>query len=288
MKADELIFQDPAFVASNEVSFEIDPAARPKYLTANKEFDLCPSEFGNKINENVSVKISYKMNNYVHRCDDFHELDSNKYNVLFAGNSATFGEGLPRDYVWDYMVYQKLKEEIPNIGPFHSMGFIGGDTTKIVYNIFKYINKFGVPSEIFFCISNYAREVRYFESISGFKTQRWDQEDLKNMFDGTRQQLIYLGIIAIRNLMVFCKINNVKLNLFGFHFATSKFVHDIIPELFVFPENSVSPDKVKDMGDYDLSQYDPELKIWARDGDHAGIISNLNMMNLILKLRRDT
>lgn len=288
MKDDELVFKDPAFVASNEVSTNIDPAARLKYLTPNTEFPLSPSEFRAEINKNVKAEISYIMNNYVHRCDDFYELDQSKYNVLFAGNSATFGEGLPRDYVWDYMVYEKLKEEIPNIGPFHSMGFIGGDITKIVYNIFKYINKFGLPSEIFFCISNYAREVRYFESISGFKTQRWDEEDLETMIDGARQQLIYLGVVSIRNLMVFCKINNIKLNLFGFHVPTSRFIHDIIPELFVFPDDSVSPERVQDTGEYDLSQYDPELKIWARDNNHAGIISNLNIVNILMDLRKAT
>ena len=82
-------------------------------------------------------EILYIMNNCGHRSDDFIK-NHDGLHILFAGCSVTFGEGLPYMSNWSGKLYNKISKQIKTSGYF-SLSFLGGDTTLIIANIYKYI-----------------------------------------------------------------------------------------------------------------------------------------------------
>ena len=61
------------------------------------------------------ANISYKLNNYGYRSDNFNKADVT--NSLFAGCSFTFGVGLPLENVWCKVVHNRI-----GIGKFYNLG----------------------------------------------------------------------------------------------------------------------------------------------------------------------
>lgn len=106
--------------------------------------------FDERVNNNPEVQdLSYIMNNYAHRCDDFKIEHSDKH-ILFAGCSFTFGEGLIDKGNWSNKLYSMFQNKYACDG-YYALGFQNGITSVIINNIFKYFEKFGEP-EILFCL----------------------------------------------------------------------------------------------------------------------------------------
>ena len=82
------------------------------------------------------------------RSDEFTK-DHKGLHVLFAGCSVTFGEGLPEDYIWPKLVYDRLSEREQNISGYFNLGINGGNHVQIISQIFSYIKEFGNPEVIF-------------------------------------------------------------------------------------------------------------------------------------------
>jgi len=93
--------------------------------------------------------IDYELNNYGYRSDDFFE---NNESVLFSGCSFGYGMGLPKDYSWPAQLNSFLgHDKIANLS------LPGNSSARIIYEVMRYIDKFGKPSAIAIMFPNYQR-----------------------------------------------------------------------------------------------------------------------------------
>lgn len=122
----------------------------------------------NDMNKNV-IKLNQKqriesyddfINSEGYRSDNFKK--NTKDDVLFLGCSQTFGLGIYLEDLWAKKVQQKID---PNIN-FNNLGLIGISIEEIVYNAFKYFNKYGNPGTIFFLLPNIVRGLNLGNELS--------------------------------------------------------------------------------------------------------------------------
>ena len=60
-------------------------------------------------------KFQYRLNSNGFRSDHFKKLDTSNINILFAGCSFTFGEGLPEEYTWPRLLENNIKHKTKKI-----------------------------------------------------------------------------------------------------------------------------------------------------------------------------
>jgi hypothetical protein len=200
------------FFNGNFLSYRIDPSDE-SIIHYNKEIMLTYAE-ENNFKIEPSNEMSYYLNNYAHRSDDFEKLDKDKYNILFSGCSATFGDGLPDQFRWSKILYNDL--DIKNKGPYQCLSFLGGGADKIVGNIMKYCYKFGNPDAIFVLFSDFTRHVEYVEKENSFRSKinlDFDKKEQKTTIskDVNPHNLFIQTQNYIKILEIYCSINNIKL-----------------------------------------------------------------------------
>ena len=247
-----------------------------------KEYS-CMSQYG----EN---KIYYKLNTHGHRCEEFLPLDKNKTNILFAGCSVTFGEGLPEKYTWDNHLYNKLKDNYENIGPFNSLGYPGQGSDHIVDNIISYCNKFGNPKFIYVLLPDYGRMKSWDSNSQSFKTiyaeneinYSSDQLDLHNFL------LEYVR--SIQRLKDYCTINNISLFLTSWDAPTSYIISRLNLKSFISLYNSEKNPQLLYPLDYktEVEPYsDYDFLFDAADNQHYGLMGQLSFAKTIYEKSKE-
>lgn len=268
------------------LSYNIDPSDE-SLIYYNKEIMLTYAEerdFKIKPDEG----LTYSLNNYGHRSEDFNKLDKDNYNILFSGCSTTFGDGLPEQFRWSKLMYDEIV--IDNKGPFQCLSFLGGGADKIVGNILKYCNKFGNPDTIFVLFNDFTRHVTYDEDGAKFLSKinlkySGDKAEISNgsnSYDFFIQTQNYMRILEI-----YCNSNNIKLFTSCIDSSTSLALSKI--DLTNFKELNLSDLINKNINDIDfptketvLEEYHKYL-IRARDGHHDGIINNFLIKDFFIK-----
>jgi len=115
-------------------------------ILPDKEYDFmcsdCPESW---INDNKTIEqlfdpeLTYKLNNFSYRSENFNSEKSSE-NLLFSGCSFTYGIGVPYDSTWAYMLNESLGYK-----NFYNLGMGGGSFESIIFDIYTYIKKFGLP-----------------------------------------------------------------------------------------------------------------------------------------------
>jgi hypothetical protein len=131
----------------------------------NHENPVCGGHY-DLTNKNIPDKlISYDLNNYGLRCDDFSkELSGN--NFLFSGCSHTSGVGIPYELTWAYQLNKMFNKE-----NFFNVAIGANNIQMSISNVFEYIKEFGNPSGIFILLPDYSRstmfryDTNYFEEF---------------------------------------------------------------------------------------------------------------------------
>jgi hypothetical protein len=256
----------------------------------NTSYDFTPSEKSHGTKEHI--KVTYKMNNYGHRSDDFVLLDQKIDNYLFVGCSTTFGEGLPIEYSWGYMCYEYLKKEYNYLGNFLNLSFPGAGIKKISENIMRYSEMFGSPSHIFILLPDYARYIRYDKDKNSFEPSMnfdYDTDSFEQNCDP--YVLFYEYLSEYRKLSMFCQLKNIKLIAASWE--------DCVSELFTRIDNVDNffyLDYQNDMNKFIQEKYeeienikDKKFLYMARDNRHPGIVNHKfvaeNFINKFKELR---
>jgi hypothetical protein len=129
-----------------------------------------------KVSENeLQDFFKYTLNNYGFRSDNFKKENPD---FLYAGCSETFGQGGPIEDSWPHMLNKKLN----NNGSYINVSFPGAGWSEIISNVFTYIEKFGIPKNIFLLLPNIERRTIYgfapLGKLSKIKLFRnWIEED---------------------------------------------------------------------------------------------------------------
>jgi hypothetical protein len=232
-------------------------------------------------NNDLLEKVNIKVNNFYHRSPDFNKLDSSNLNILFAGCSTTLGEGLPEGHTWTDYVVSKLKENNIKLGATDSLSFSGGSLSKIIINIFRYIEKFGKPDYILMLTPDFFRESTYIKDekqynikiVYDFINEKKNEDvDVLNIYDMFTEYKVYYEMLNI-----FCKINKIKL------YATSWYEPIINKMNFLFSDSFMLLDyskiykyaSSKDFDEVYFSKLDKDFSTSAADNLHPGTLYHM-------------
>lgn len=116
-----------------------------------KEFNAMVANKNGQSDKNVNINIQF--NNEGFRSPNF----ENNVDLLSAGCSFTFGVGLPKDFKWDEMLSKKYGLS------YNSIGIPGGSCMDIVFNIFKYFEKYGHPKMLLAFFPDFGRVYTYMD-----------------------------------------------------------------------------------------------------------------------------
>jgi hypothetical protein len=94
-----------------------------------------------------SLSDMYSFNSHGYRSEEFSDTHEGLH-VLFAGCSITFGEGLFLEDTWPKLVYDELSKTNTMSG-FFNIGTRGASRSYVMYQIEKYIDRYGCPDIIF-------------------------------------------------------------------------------------------------------------------------------------------
>lgn len=274
------ILANEDFYAHSQMSYRIDKADAS--LFENSEvFTL------NYPEENIDKRVSYKTNNYGHRCDDFKKLDSNKKNILFAGCSATFGQGLPDNFRWSRKVYNSL--DVPNKGDFHCLGIMGASVEILTTNIIKYCAEFGNPDIICISFADFTRETLYDYDNDIFMLKnhaKYGEEDYDKLTVESKE-ILYKLLIKFKQfysiLEAYCVSNKIKLYSTSWDIHTGNFGESLGLKTFKKVKTVKPEEIIKKI--YDNPEYSDHLDIFgiATDNAHPGIVPNIMFSDFFIE-----
>lgn len=219
---------------------------------------------------------TYRLNNVGHRSDDFNVLNKENLNILFAGCSTTFGEGVKEKHRWTNRVYEELKKDNPNIGPLNVLAYPGFGIDVITHNIFKYIDNYGIPDVIFLLIPDYFRLIQYSpEDLVIHPNIVIDYRTGTLKGDYFTEELFFIYQRYVRILDIMCRVNNIKLYIGTWDSKTDAELKQLGVDSFktiLFDFN-----KLLDSSHYQkiaesTAKEDKPYLYDSRDGDHPGIL----------------
>ena len=210
-------------------------SAHPNF-TVNDFFELTEGEIYLKEQVSISIdkRINYKLNNYGHRCDDFNSPSK----ILYAGCSATFGESLPYKENWAGRLHKKIGENTE----FHTLGYLNGNISYIINNMFKYFKNVGNPEVIFCCFPDAARRI-----ISVGKQFTFEMSRTPDSLN-EHQMLSMYSLLALES---YCRTSNIKLFWTSWQHSDLKFfstlgfknlVFDDIADVYLHAKNDDEKD----------------------------------------------
>lgn len=227
-----------------------------------------------RISQGQNIDISefgYSLNNDGHRCDEFTKNHNKKDHILFAGDSFTFGEGVPYMKNWSGILYEKYNKKNECSGYF-SLGYTGGSIDLIINNIYKYCNLYGDPKFLFILFTE------------AYRHQIWDNNEFceaipfppdKTVFWKSQENYILSAYNKIFALESFCKKAQIKLFWSFWPREELEIFKNFNLDNFVY----YSEDEIYNNIDQDIYDNNKYANI-ARDGAHPGIIYYSGIANI--------
>jgi hypothetical protein len=182
--------------------------------------------------------ISYKMNNFIYRSDDFNKEDANN-NFLFTGCSITFGTGLPYSHTWAHVLNKELGGN-----KFFNLGVNGASFKVLIFDIYTYIEKFGKPKAIFALMPDLNRfdvwstkarldGIEYDEPENPYKSNKTISVDnLRDDFTNqAKHDQVYINVWEfynnMKNLENFLELLNIDFLWTTWHDDTHKYLNQL-------------------------------------------------------------
>lgn len=220
-------------------------------------------------------KISYKLNNVGHRGEDFSKINKDNVNILFAGCSITFGEYLPENFSWPHHVYKYFKDSKTNVGPLNIISYPGASGPKLVYNIFKYFNNYGIPDYLFILMPDMFRYYGPQKDGKSFLPLVPFTDGDKILESMNPLQGIYEFQQFYRMLEIVCNLLKIKL----YSTSWSNFTNETIKSLQFKTYKSLNyndfEEIINNLDQDFLKLYDKDFYITAADGMHPGLFTQI-------------
>jgi hypothetical protein len=225
--------------------------------------------------EHMSVpddkNISYKLNNYGHRSEDFNNLKG--FNILFAGDSFTFGEGLPYMKNWSGYLFEKIKNKNKKLSSYQSLSYLGGSIELIINNIYKYCDEFGNPDVVFMLLPELCRHISWHrdEYYSIVPDKFYNSIDKNNT--------IYRNYNIIRSLEIYCKSAGIKFIWSSWADHENDLLLSLGFKNYVYLNEEIINDNAKN-----YHEESDKYFYAARDKNHPGLIYSDGLSNIFLNI----
>jgi hypothetical protein len=159
------------------------------------------------------------VNRYGLRSDEFiREHDG--MHVLFAGCSFTMAEGLRREDGWAYQVYRHISKESKTSGYFN-IGICGASFTRIINQIYAYIDEFGIPDKLFVFFPDLGRE-RMSSDRDLFVDKEWHDKSSIRAMDSKANTPVSMTVLKehLDNFETTCKLLGIDLYVSSWTYVT--------------------------------------------------------------------
>jgi hypothetical protein len=187
------------------------------YDNLKEQYDLIVSEMETKKVEDFRLSFLEKFNTLYRFNSDGHRSDDFQYNpkFLFAGCSETFGWELPEDFVWSKLIYNHFKESKDN---YCNLSIPGDSVDNIIFNVFKFFNKYGNPKNLFIMLPNVERSsivsndgsriiIRHYAEYN----EKERNTDMTNMVKHNLSASFLFSVNLIRILEQYCDMAGINL-----------------------------------------------------------------------------
>ncbi len=206
----------------------------------------------------------YRYNNLNFRSKSFEHLDSDF--ALFAGCSISFGQGIPEEYSWPYLLSSRIDTDFANISS------LGADAITIVNNVISFIETIKTPQSVMILFP----QINRYRYIGGrdktiYHSTPISPSSIKDIYvwasEGDNLLRIHDNLKAIRFLEVYCKNKSIDLLWTSWDAETTKFY-----ELFNFNNfiGRINPDDTFKISK-DSNPIVEKYWEWGRDLSHPGI-----------------
>lgn len=105
--------------------------------------------------------IDYKLNRHFFRTENFEKIDNEFINILVAGCSWTFGQGVANEHIWHSFLSKRIEMETGKKVKVHNLGVMGGSTHLAIKNVISFINLYGKPDYVFLLLPGWTRDIRF-------------------------------------------------------------------------------------------------------------------------------
>lgn len=157
----------------------------------------------------------YKINLDGFRSKPFTKINNNKTNVLFAGCSITFGQGLPDGLCWIDFLINKMSAKFEMDIDYYNVALPGAGVFLNFKNIMAFINKVGIPDYLFMILPETTRSVYWDEEHKKFEnvllSSHFREVDNIHRKNYIQENNLFTNITAIHAIEYICKILNIKL-----------------------------------------------------------------------------
>lgn len=182
--------------------------------------------FEHKIGSPIVIdgpNVEYILNKQGFRSEDFSQFDNDNYNILVGGDSFTFGDSLPLNCSYPYMLRDAIAKVSDKPVKYYNTGICGSSVHQVVKNTTAFIRSYGSPDFIFLLIPISSRGI-VFDSKSGLfergmHEKQWVLENdhismktKKRYFDGFNyNESILLAVDLMHMMEDICKARNIPL-----------------------------------------------------------------------------
>ena len=206
--------------------------------------------------------MSYRLNNYLFRSDDFSKDDSSN-NFLFAGCSQTVVLGLPLELGWAHQVNSAFEKD-----KYFNISAVGLSIDTVISNVVHYIEMFGNPKAILILFPDHFRITHVVDKEIITKWyQPYGSDEHTDIIDEANLK----NYMSLKNLELICDSRGIPLLYSSWQQETS----DVFMELKKQGVLKHAFDIYENV-DIDLSKYSkknskyPHYWSVARDGIHFG------------------
>ena len=227
------------------------------------------------------------VNRYGLRSDEFVKKHDGMH-VLFAGCSFTMAEGLKREDGWAYQVYNHISKNTQTSGYFN-IGICGASFTRIINQIYAYMDEFGVPEKLFVFFPDLGRE-RFSTDRDLFVDEQWHDKSAIKAMDSKANTPVSMTVLKehLDNFETTCKLLNIDLYIMTWTYAVDYglAVLDFINEKgMINPLDHLKNKLIKvdfeenkeynrDARMYDKFDYTNPFMEHAMDNAHPGIVDH--------------
>jgi hypothetical protein len=210
-----------------------------------------------------------QLNSLGFRCDEFTKTHNGRH-ILFAGCSFTWGDALPKEESWPYLLLKDLEKTEPVSG-FFSVAYPGSSIAHQISLIFKYINDYGNPDVIFFMMPNLGRFFTIVEDHNQI-TSSIIKPNTHKECPQSFELVAHISFEMYSMLDQYCRSNSIKLVSSSWQHSEDKNIVGNTAELFDGKFETFF--SYRDMGEgkwmYEYMQTDKDAKILASDNAHPG------------------
>jgi hypothetical protein len=238
----------------------------------------------------TETDITYKLNKFGFRSDNFENLNSEYINVITAGCSNTFGHEMPNEIIWPRLLERRMNKN-KNV-KIHNLGVSGLETFRIIRNCYSFVENYGKPDYIFLLLPPVQRflvldKKHNFLSVKQDPVFTRSIDEISKTFFKKKSQLssnVINNILVLKNFESFCKINNIKLLWFCWDRNSQK-----IYEFLNF-NNLIKTETIEhNINNITINFANENHKYWdwAADGDHQGLKFHMSWSDIFYNELKD-